>query len=1076
MPYITRQNVQKWAGPVQFREGLRLFEQGSVKDVAMEGDWLAATISQGERILRTRLRLFRDGSVDSACPCRDARERGLICAHVVGAGLAYADEVGDPRVDREERIGRRRERERMSGPGFGFLRRLPARIATAIPAKLQLWLAPDWLKEAQERNFVSLAAFVVTAKGRERCDRITGSPAFTWSAQDEQLLYILEDLVAPSPLSGRITVPVEGFLHLLSAMTPGEFFTAEGAGRVKVSDQAVAPLLRVSLDAKSGEIVLRHELDGLDDPLVLATRRFAWVHAGGTLSRLEAALPPRFQGAYRAPVRIPRDEIAAFLEKDLPALGQQMLVDAQIAAADFTTEPGTPAFRVVLAGSPERLTPVVHADYGGLQGPIACRGLPDTRFRAPDPKNPRRFLVRNEEAERAGLAALAAHGIKTADAVAGDALESVEGAREVMAFLGHTVPALKAAGIEVEFGGDLESLSQGARWLEPQVEVRSSGEGWFDVSFRCGDGGGGSVSIEEIDAALRAGAAHLDRGDRTLLLDRETMGAVSDLLGEGDETRDGRTWRISEANAGYMMALLNSLRGVRVEADEASKEIARKQNREAEAPPVDFPGELDRILRGYQKDGVRWMRYLEAGGFCGILADDMGLGKTIQALAWIRLARLHPASRSLPALVVCPTSLIENWAIEASRFTPDLKVLSITGSERHALWDEVPTAGLVVTSYALLRRDIDRYRKLWFSVAVLDEAQHIKRHATQNAKSAKALRAHHRLVLTGTPIENGVSDLWSIMDYLMPGYLGSYERFRLGFEQPITAGGRDGAAAQSRLRKKVHPFLLRRLKREVASELPPRIEKIAYCTMTRDQQLVYARLLEQAQREVTDIVSRDGFSRSRFAVLRTLTKLRQACCHLDLLKLPDLKSKDPSGKLDLLHELLEEAIDGGHRVLVFSQFVSMLTILRKELKDLGIPYSYLDGETKDRIGEVTRFNRDPTVPVFLISLKAGGTGLNLTGADMVIHYDPWWNPAVEDQATDRAHRIGQEKTVYAIKLITRDTVEEKVLALQQRKRAVIEAALSNRATEGGPSTWPDVAPATVLTTPPGVTLRTRKLL
>ena len=1054
MPYITRQNVQKWAGPVQFREGLRHFEQGAVQDVALEGDWIMATIGQGERMLRTKFRLFRDGSVDLACPCRDARERGLVCAHVVAAGLAYADVVGDPRVDREERIAKRRERERMTGPGFGFLRRLPARIPSAIPAKLQIWLAPDWLKEAREKNTVTLSAFVVTAKGRERADRVTGNPAFTWPAPDEQALYILEDLTAPSPLQGKMTLTMEGFLHLASALAPGEFFAAEGQERVQIATKPLPPLARVKLDARTGELVLTHEVDGPKNPLVLATRRVAWIHAEGTLTPLEAVLPPKFQGAYRAPYRVARTDVPAFFEKDLPSLAQAMLVDAPVSADDFTTEPGTPALRIVLAGSPERLTPVAYADYGGVQGPVAGRGLPDTQFRAPDPANPKRFLIRNGEAEAAALAGLAAYGIKPG--ATGDALESVEGARDVMDFLGRIVPALKDAGYEIEFSGDLEALTQGARWLEPQVAVRSSGEGWFDVTFRCGDGTGGSVSIEEIDAALRAGAAHLDRNDRTLLLDRETMGAVSDLLGEGDETRDGRTWRISEANAGYMMALLNSLRGVKVDADEDAKEFARRQNREAEAPPVDFPGDLEGILRGYQKDGVRWMRYLEAGGFCGILADDMGLGKTIQALAWIRLARLKPVSRGLPSLVVCPTSLIENWAMEAARFTPELKVLSVTGSERHALWDEVPDAGLVITSYALLRRDIDRYRKFEFAAAILDEAQHIKRHATQNSKSAKALRAHHRLVLTGTPIENGVADLWSIMDYLMPGYLGSYERFRLGFEQPITAGGRDGAAAQSRLRKKVHPFLLRRLKREVAAELPPRIEKIAYCTMTRDQQLVYTRLLEQAQREVTDLVTRDGFQRSRFAVLRTLTKLRQACCHLDLLKLPDLKAKEPSGKLDLLHELLEEAIDGGHRVLVFSQFVSMLSILKKELTEQGISYSYLDGETKDRIGEVTRFNRDPAIPVFLISLKAGGTGLNLTGADMVIHYDPWWNPAVEDQATDRAHRIGQERTVYAIKLITRDTVEEKVLALQQRKRAVIEAALARDEFATEQLTWEDI--------------------
>ena len=406
--------------------------------------------------------------------------------------------------------------------------------------------------------------------------------------------------------------------------------------------------------------------------------------------------------------------------------------------------------------------------------------------------------------------------------------------------------------------------------------------------------------------------------------------------------------------------------------------------------------------------------------------------------------------------MVCPTSLIENWALESARFTPDLPVTVVSGADRHKVWNEIPARGLVITSYALLRRDSDRHRRIEYAAVVLDEAQHIKNRATQNAKAAKSIRAHHRLVLTGTPIENSVADLWSIMDFLMPGYLGSYARFRSSYELPIANGGEDGVAAQSRLRKKIHPFLLRRLKREVATELPPRLERVAYCTMTRDQRAVYARLLEQAQNEVTSMVGREGFERSRFAVLKTLTRLRQVCCHLGLLKLPNLKVDEPSAKLDLFMELIEEALDGGHRVLVFSQFVSMLALLRERLQQEEIPFCYLDGHTKDRIGEVTRFNREAQIPLFLISLKAGGTGLNLTGADTVIHFDPWWNPAVEDQATDRAHRIGQEKTVYAIKLITRETVEEKVLELQRRKRAVIDAALAREEIAVEKLTWEDI--------------------
>jgi len=422
----------------------------------------------------------------------------------------------------------------------------------------------------------------------------------------------------------------------------------------------------------------------------------------------------------------------------------------------------------------------------------------------------------------------------------------------------------------------------------------------------------------------------------------------------------------------------------------------------------------------------------------------MGLGKTLQTLTWLQLPRLDPAARNKPALIVCPTSLVENWAREAQQFTPERRVLVVSGARRHERWEEIPSSDLVITSYALLRRDIERYAACDFGVAVLDEAQHIKNRSTQNAVAVKQLRARHKLVLTGTPVENGVADLWSIMDFLMPGYLGDYELFRGSYEQPIAAGDRDGEVAQAKLRRKLHPFLLRRLKRDVAKDLPEKLVKTSFCVLTPDQQRVYNALLQESRRRVGDLMAQKGFARCHLEILAILMKLRQVCCHLELLKLPELaKAEGPSAKLEQFFEILDEAMDGGHRMLVFSQFVSMLQIIRRELEARGLPYCYLDGQSKDRLAQVQHFNQERGIPVFLISLKAGGTGLNLTGADMVVHFDPWWNPAVEDQATDRAHRIGQKRTVYSIKLIAEQTVEEKVLALQRRKQAIIGATISS---------------------------------
>ena len=367
----------------------------------------------------------------------------------------------------------------------------------------------------------------------------------------------------------------------------------------------------------------------------------------------------------------------------------------------------------------------------------------------------------------------------------------------------------------------------------------------------------------------------------------------------------------------------------------------------------------------------------------------------------------------------------------------------MTGPNRHRTWDAIHQHDIIITSYSLIRRDVERYQGIQFSVLVLDEAQHIKNRSTQNAVGVKQLASMHRLVLTGTPLENSVNDLWSMMDFLMPGYLGSPVLFREVFERPVCAGGQQTELALRKLGYKMKPFMLRRLKSEVAKDLPDKLHRVATCTMGPEQERLYQSLAEEFQNSLSSIVSDRGFHRSRFTVLKALLRLRQLCCHPALLKREGIDETAHSAKLDLFFELLNEAMDGGHRVLVFSQFVEMLQILRGQLDDRSVPYAYLDGSTKNRQEEIDRFNEDEQLPLFLVSLKAGGTGLNLTGANVVIHFDPWWNPAVEDQATDRAHRIGQTRNVYCIKLITRHTIEEKVLELQERKRDLIDATIGS---------------------------------
>jgi SNF2 family DNA or RNA helicase len=423
------------------------------------------------------------------------------------------------------------------------------------------------------------------------------------------------------------------------------------------------------------------------------------------------------------------------------------------------------------------------------------------------------------------------------------------------------------------------------------------------------------------------------------------------------------------------------------------------------------------------------MAALAQRGGHGLLADDMGLGKTLQTLAfcaWLHATETSPG----PALVVCPTSLVANWLREAARFTPHLRTLDFTGPDRAARRADIPRVDLVVTSYAIMRRDIEQLRGENFALVALDEAQHIKNRGSQNAQGAKMLRARHRLILTGTPLENSVLDLWSLYDFLVPGYLGSAADFRERYESPLTRG--DAPRQLARLRQRVRPFFLRRTKEEVLPELPPKLEHLALCELTDEQREVYRAVLAQGRRDVFENAGKAGAGRDRIAMLTTLLRLRQVCCHLDLLPRGDAPRawREPSAKLDRTFELIDEAIDGGHRVLLFSQFVQMLHLLRDEARRREIPFSYLDGQTADRQGEIDRFQGDPGIPLFLISLKAGGTGLNLTGADTVIHFDPWWNPAVEDQ-------------VQAYKLIAAGTVEEKIQAMQARKRELFNASVGD---------------------------------
>jgi superfamily II DNA or RNA helicase len=456
-------------------------------------------------------------------------------------------------------------------------------------------------------------------------------------------------------------------------------------------------------------------------------------------------------------------------------------------------------------------------------------------------------------------------------------------------------------------------------------------------------------------------------------------------------------------------------------------------------PDTDLPELVKAELRPYQKDGFNFLCHLTEMKLGGILADDMGLGKTLQTLTWLAWLRERNGKHHKPALVICPASVLHNWRREAERFTPHLKVLVLeSGAARHNLRKQIPQYDLIVTNYALLRRDLEALQKFAFSAVILDEAQFIKNPTAQVTLSVKQLKAAQRLALTGTPLENRLLDLWSITDFIQPGYLGNQEHFTQTYE-PRGEGDTSGATqriARRRLSAKLRPLMLRRLKRQVAKDLPERIEVRRDCELGEPQRKLYLAELRRSREQVMQAVAQKGLNKSKIHVLAALTRLRQICCH------PQLVGNDSvSGKTDTLFELLEPLLSEGQKVLVFSQFVQMLKILETECQQRQIVTHVLTGETKERQSVVQAFQDDQNPAVFLLSLRAAGTGLNLTNASYVVLYDPWWNPAVEAQAIDRSHRIGQTRTVNAYRLIAPGTVEEKIWELQQRKAQTIADVL-----------------------------------
>ncbi len=619
------------------------------------------------------------------------------------------------------------------------------------------------------------------------------------------------------------------------------------------------------------------------------------------------------------------------------------------------------------------------------------------------------------------------------------------------------LPGLQKAGWHVEIDDDF-----------PVRLVKPSGSLWVDVDETSGIdwlelGVGVMVDGARVDlipalVAWVAGGMEIYGDDddaslmiplpdgRQLVLPHAQLFAIieplMELFGNGKWADGGASVRIARHDAASLAALdaAAANAGIAWSGGDAVRALGRQLSDSNGIPRIEPPATVNATLRVYQKDGLSWLQFLREAQLGGVLADDMGLGKTLQALAHI--ATEQAAGRlDRPALVICPTSLVANWAAEAARFTPTLRVLALHGPARATQFPAIPDSDLVITTYPLLARDHETLAAQEWHAVLLDEAQTIKNPLATTSKLARTLKARQRLCLSGTPLENHLGELWSLFDFLMPGFLGDRKAFGSRYRNPIEKEG--DTDIQASLARRVAPFLLRRTKEQVATDLPAKTEITETIEMGQAQRAVYESIRLAMHAKVRAAIEERGLARSGIVILDALLKLRQACCDPRLLPIPSAKkAKAGSAKLDRLMEMLPTLLEEGRRILLFSQFTSMLDLIEAELNQLNLPFLLLTGDTKDRATPVRRF-QSGEVPLFLISLKAGGTGLNLTAADTVIHYDPWWNPAVEEQATDRAHRIGQDKPVFVHRLVTAASIEEKMTLLKERKQALADGILGS---------------------------------
>lgn len=1031
------------------KEAEAFVQAGKVESVEWNPPMLTGKVLTGTSSVNARLHVgSRLSEVENMCSCRQAREYGTICCHVISLGLVYIASQIETSPAVKEIIDTAQVSS--DDPPITYILNTEA-ADSAKQLKLDI-LFPTKLLDAWLTGEIRVIVQGAVDDGPPvPLDQIVKKASlepFAVSDADATALDAIRSY-NHDQLPGMWVLPAKDAGEFLKLLTGHPSLWMGKKQPLSIPAQRSKSDLHVTVtDQGSLNLSLSDNANG--EGQVLQSKTGQWWLNGSELIQLNG-LPVKYLGLRGADREVPREELAHFFHHEIGYLQRQVQLNLSPECDEYQFKRQKPKVKLVLDGMLSGLSCQVQAIYpdhteviqggdtmnAGATGGAMRKRMPRAEDWRPDPDNPKRFYIQDKRFEDQIRTEILQSGFLPGKR--NPELYTLSPESRVGYFLANVLPKWKQKW-EIEYTPRMQKVVDQCDLIEPELAIESTGEDWLSMDIRFREESGKSLlSGGEVRQLLEKGVSHqrLNSG-RIALLPSKAVKEFHEVLYDCQVQQEDGKYRLDKRYAGYLGEALK----------ENDWKLAEQSNWE---PPkaihkvaeVQLDGALGALARGYQKEGISWMHYLSENGLHGVLADEMGLGKTLQALGYLNYRRQQKngdANALKPALVVCPTSLVYNWRDEVTKFVPHMKCLVLHGPARKKEFPNIEAHDLVITSYALLRRDLATHKAKSFDIIILDEAQFIKNRASQNAKCVKQLKAESRLVLTGTPLENSPFDLWSIFDFLMPGYLGTAKEFKTRYEVPIFKSG--DTSVQNRLRQRVRPFILRRTKKEVVKELPSKIDQVAYCDLSSEQSAVYKQILGQARKMVFNASEKDGAEQKRMTVLTTLMRLRQACCHLNLLPTSEDKEwKAPSAKLDYFFELLEQARDGNHRLLVFSQFVRLLKVIGEELEKRDLTFCYMDGSTIDRKAEVKRFQNDKSVPVFLISLKAGGTGLNLTGADTVVHFDPWWNPAVQEQATARAHRIGQTRVVNSYKLIARGTVEEKIIDLQRKKMEMVANTL-----------------------------------